>query len=356
MLSESPSHLSQYDFLLPPEQIAQFPAPRREQSRLLVIGRDGQPLHRGFAEIGELFRPGDVLVRNDTKVLPARLIGRRDTGGRVELLLLNPVAGDAVAWQAMAKPAKALASGKTLRFGALTAVVEAKHDDGTVTVSFPVDHAQFDRLLAQEGRMPLPPYIHRDDNEDAAVLAADRERYQTVYAAWSGAVAAPTAGLHFTPELFDRLRATGVEIVDLTLHVGAGTFLPVRTDNLDDHEMHSERFALSADTAATIQRARDQGRRVIAVGTTSARVLETVARDGGPLRAATGQTALFIRPGHTWRVVDVLVTNFHLPKSTLLVLVCALAGTNRLLGAYREAVNAGYRFFSYGDACWIQRV
>jgi len=203
--------------------------------------------------------------------------------------------------------------------------------------------------------MPLPPYIHRQDEEPPEVLAEDRERYQTVYARRDGAVAAPTAGLHFTPDLLAEIAARGVEVVDLTLHVGAGTFLPVRTERLDDHVMHAERYELSTESAAAIQTAREEGRRVVAVGTTATRVLETLGANGRPLAAAAGSTDLFIRSGHDWSVIDAMLTNFHLPKSTLLVLVCALAGTERLLAAYREAVAAQYRFFSYGDACWIER-
>ncbi len=354
MIKSRHNLLSTYEFELPPEQIAQHPTARRDESRLLVVPAAGPVVHRHFRDILDLLQPGDLLVRNNTRVLPARLIGTRDTGGRVELLLLEPTAVEGVRWRAMVKPGRATGPGRKLHFGELHAIVTEKHEDGTIDVSFPVAPEKFDRLLAREGRMPLPPYIHRDDEEAPRVLAADRERYQTVYAAQDGAMAAPTAGLHFTDAFFAQIAAHGVEVIDLTLHVGAGTFLPVRSERLDEHVMHCERFVLTADAAAKIQAARDAGRRIVAIGTTTARVLEHLGGKGR-LAATTGSTDLFITPGYAWRVVDVLVTNFHLPKSTLLVLVCALAGTERLLTAYREAVAAGYRFFSYGDACWIQR-
>jgi S-adenosylmethionine:tRNA ribosyltransferase-isomerase len=363
--------LARFDFTLPPALIAQHPAPRRDASRLLVISRSGPLRHLHFPDLVNLLQPEDLLVRNDTRVLPARLIGRRDTGGRVELLLLEPVG--AARWRALARPTKSLRPGKRLIFdfpvgaGLVSApggqtpapfvygnVIE-KHDDGAVVVEFAIDAEKFDALLATIGRMPLPPYIHRRDDETPEVLAEDRDRYQTIYAREPGAVAAPTAGLHFTDEVLARIRAKGVAIADLTLHVGAGTFLPVRVANLDDHVMHHERFALPPETADAIAACRRRGGRVAAVGTTTARVLETQANDDGAVRPGAGSTNLFIKPGHAWRAVDVLLTNFHLPKSTLLVLVCALAGTDRLLAAYREAVAREYRFFSYGDACWIER-
>jgi S-adenosylmethionine:tRNA ribosyltransferase-isomerase len=347
--------LSSYDYELPEAQIAQHPAARRDASRLLAIPRGADVEHRVFGDLVTLFRPGDLIVRNNTKVLPARLIGTRPTGGRVELLLLEPLPGPGVAWRAMAKPARALHPGGRLSFGSRPAVIRGKHADGTVDVDFPIDAAQFDALLAEEGRMPLPPYIRRGDNDPPAVPIEDRERYQTVYAREPGAVAAPTAGLHFTDDVFAQLAAAGVQLAEVTLHVGAGTFAPVRVERLDDHVMHRERFELTAEAAAQIQTARREGRRVIAVGTTTARVLETLGAGGRELVATRGDTNLFIRPGHAWSVVDALVTNFHLPKSTLLVLVCALAGPERMLAAYRAAVAAGYRFFSYGDACWIER-
>jgi S-adenosylmethionine:tRNA ribosyltransferase-isomerase len=347
--------LSDFDFELPRELIAQHPAPQRSDSRLLAIPREGPFCHKRFADIVGLVRPGDLLVRNNTKVLPARLIGKRANGGRAELLLLHPIVGDGLSWRAMAKPGKALRVGTALQFGRLAVTVTAKQGDGTVTARFETSSEDFLRLLAAEGRMPLPPYIRRADDEAPAVLAEDRERYQTIYAKIDGAVAAPTAGLHFTEEVFAALRAKGVEVAELTLHVGAGTFLPIRADRLNDHVMHAEWFNLPVATADAISACRERGGRVIAVGTTTARVLESVADESGALRPGVGETRLFIRPGHRWRAVDALVTNFHLPKSTLLVLVCALAGTERLLAAYRAAVRERYRFFSYGDACWIER-
>lgn len=346
--------LSFFDYQLPEELIAQHPAPRRPDSRLLVLRRDGLPEHRGFPEVTDLLRPGDLLVRNDTLVIPARLIGRRASGGRVELLLLRPLAG-AARWSAMIRPGKAVRPGSRLIFEEVAAEVEEKHPDGTVTVAFPLREDVFQKWLSGAGRMPLPPYIRRADDESAAVLEEDRRRYQTVYARQAGAVAAPTAGLHFTEEIFAALREKGVAIADLTLHVGAGTFLPVRTESLEDHVMHAEDFSLSEETARAVNACRDRGGRVVALGTTTARVLEAAGASGEPLTADAGSTDLFIKPGHRWRVVEALITNFHLPKSTLLVLVCALAGTDRLLAAYREAVARRYRFFSYGDACFLER-
>lgn len=347
-------HLSVFDYQLPEELIAQHPAPRRQDSRLLTLRRDAQPEHRRFPDVLDLLRPGDLLVRNDTKVIPARLLGRRASGGRVELLLLRPLA-DAARWSALIRPGKAVHPGNRLTFGEIAVEVEEKQPDGTVIVVFPLKDAAFTDWLAAAGRMPLPPYIRRADDEPAAVLDEDRRRYQTVYARQPGAVAAPTAGLHFTEELFTALRTKGVEIADLTLHVGAGTFLPVRTENLEDHAMHAEDYTLPEETALAINVCRNRGGRVVALGTTTARVLEAVGAAGGPLTAAAGSTNLFIKPGHHWQVVEALITNFHLPKSTLLVLVCALAGTDRLLAAYREAVARRYRFFSYGDACFLER-
>lgn len=347
--------LSAFDFDLPPEQIAQHPAQSRDQSRLLVISKNKPLEHLRFAQVTSLFKPGDLLIRNDTKVIPARLIGRRETGGRIELLLLEPKDTDTNRWLAIGRPARVLKPGTQLAFGPLNALVLEKDAKGNITVEFDCPPTEFERLIDQVGRTPLPPYIHRTDQEDPAVLAQDRERYQTVYAARPGAVAAPTAGLHFTDEILAQLRGQGVEIRDLTLHVGAGTFLPIRVDDIDRHQMHSERFDLPAETADAIARCRRRGGRLVAVGTTATRVLETLANDDGTVKPGRGRTEMFIKPGHRWRAVDVLLTNFHLPKGTLLVLVCALAGTERLLAAYQEAVARGYRFFSYGDACWIER-
>jgi len=347
--------LAQFDFALPAQLIAQHPASRRDESRLLAIPRRGLPRYLCFPDIVDLLEPMDLLVRNNTRVLPARLIGRRESGGRVELLLLEPAPGAGLRWTALARPAKSLRPGRCLIFGEVEAEVLAKADEGTVVVEFAADAGRFDELLATVGRMPLPPYIRRRDIEDAAVLAEDRERYQTIYAREPGAVAAPTAGLHFTDAVLARIRAKGVEIRDLTLHVGAGTFLPVRAENLDEHVMHHERFVLPRETAEAVAACRRRGGRIVAVGTTTARVLESQADGDGAVRPGAGSTDLFIKPGHAWRAVDVLLTNFHLPKSTLLVLVCAFAGTDRLLAAYRAAVAERYRFFSYGDACWIER-
>ncbi|MHA1570033.1 MAG: tRNA preQ1(34) S-adenosylmethionine ribosyltransferase-isomerase QueA [Alphaproteobacteria bacterium] len=346
--------LSTFDFDLPAELIAQHPAPRRDAGRLLVIPREGELKHRAFPDMVDLLREGDLLIRNNTRVIPARLIGKRETGGRVELVLLEP-AGEPTRWLAIGRPMRALRPGRRLHFGALTATVQERIDENTLSVSFAADPVVFDNLLAEAGRMPLPPYIKRSDDEDPEVLARDRERYQTVYARQPGAVAAPTAGLHFTDEIFTRIKEKGVEVREVTLHVGAGTFLPIRSEHLEDHIMHSEKYTLPEETAEAIRRCRERGGRLVAVGTTTTRVLETLARDDGNVAPGSGRTELFIKPGHRWRAVDALLTNFHLPKGTLLVLVCALAGTERLLAAYHEAVAQKYRFFSYGDACWIER-
>lgn len=347
--------LSDFDYELPPERVAQHPADRRDAGRLLVVPAAGALAHRRFSEVIDLVRPGDLLVRNNTRVFPARLIGRRDSGGRVELLLLRALADPGVVWQALARPARALRPGRRLLFGELAAQVERKFDDGTVAVAFDVDKQDFTAQLSAVGRMPLPPYIARKDDEDPAVLARDKQRYQTVYAREVGAVAAPTAGLHFTEELFAAIRARGVEIAEVTLHVAAGTFLPVREENIDEHRMHFEWYVLPPATADAVAACRERGGRVIAVGTTSSRVLETCGRADGRVEPDSGETDLFIRPGYQWKIVDALLTNFHLPRSTLLMLVCALAGTGRMLAAYREAVAREYRFFSYGDACWIEK-
>jgi len=347
--------LADFDYELPPRLIAQHPAARRDDSRLLVVPAAGEFAHRRFPDILELLRPGDLLVRNVTRVFPARLIGRRDSGGRVELLLLRPLAEPGIVWQTMARPARPLRPGKRLLFGELTATVARKLDDGTVAVAFDETGDDFFARLQRVGRMPLPPYIARKDAEDPAVIARDKQRYQTVYARETGAVAAPTAGLHFTGELFAAAAARGVEIAEVTLHVAAGTFLPVRVENLAEHRMHHEWYELPAAPAAAVAACRARGGRVVAVGTTSARVLETRGREGGRVEPGRGETDLFIYPGYRWLVVDVLLTNFHLPRSTLLMLVCALAGHGRMLAAYREAVARDYRFFSYGDACWIEK-
>jgi len=338
-----------YDYDLPESLIAQSPAPSRTASRLLVLDRARDSLeHRVFADILEYLRPADCLVLNDTKVIPARLLGALPTGGRVELLLLRSLGGDE--WECLARPAGKLRPGRTARFGEgpfLDAEVTAIVDDTgrrrvRLSSSLPVREA-----IERVGHVPLPPYIRRDDAEP------DRERYQTVYAVHPGSAAAPTAGLHFDEDLLRRLEGSGVRVARLTLHVGLGTFRPITADRLDQHTMHSESYVVSEECAQCANAAREAGGRIVAVGTTSVRTLESASDTEGRLHPCTGETELFIRPGHRFRAVDALLTNFHLPRSSLLVLVSALAGRERVLAAYREAVARGYRFFSYGDAMLI---
>jgi S-adenosylmethionine:tRNA ribosyltransferase-isomerase len=351
--------VSDFDYDLPPELIAQRPPERRGESRLLVIPRQGGPLqHRAFADLPGYLRPGDCLVLNDTKVLPARLIGRRATGGQVELLLLRPLGGGL--WEALGKPARRLRVGERVSFGgghaegptsvgpqALTAEIVGVGDEGLRTVR--LEHeGDLLPLLEQVGQMPLPPYIRREHPE-----TEDRARYQTVYADRPGAVAAPTAGLHFTDELLGRIEAMGVTTARLTLHVGLGTFRPMAVERLADHVMHAEWYRVPPPAAATINQARQTGGRIVAVGTTVVRTLETVVGDTGLIGPGEGTTDLFITPGFQFRAVDALLTNFHLPRSSLLVLVSAFAGRERILEAYHEAIAHGYRFYSYGDATLI---
>lgn len=337
--------LADFDFTLPPELIAQHPLPDRSASRLLHVC--GDELHDlAFADVGRMFAPGEVLVLNDTRVIKARLLGRKPSGGRVEALI-ERIVEPRRAW-ALVRTSHAPKPGATLQFGdgtsTVTATVRGRHEDFL--------DLDFDQnilfTLEALGRVPLPPYIaHADDANDAA-------RYQTVFARAPGAVAAPTAGLHFTAELLDRLRARGVRIVTLTLHVGAGTFQPVRVQRIRDHVMHSEWYEIDAEAAGVVNRARAQGHRVTAVGTTSLRALESAARDG-QVAASADETRLFIAPGFRFRIVDRLITNFHLPRSTLLMLVSAFAGMARTRAAYAHAIAQRYRFFSYGDAMLLER-
>jgi len=347
-----------FDYDLPRDLIAQHPLPKRDESRLLVLRRhSGETEHRVFREIADLLDPGDLLVLNDTRVIPARLIGRRPTGGRIEVLLISPVVGGTSPsreiWRAMLKGLARIKVGEKLSLegGALTCTLHARLPDGQVHLAFPISHDEVLATLGRVGRAPLPPYIKRPPRGDPD-RAADRERYQTVYAERPGAIAAPTAGLHFTPEVFAALDARGVRRTTLTLHVGLGTFKPVKVERVEDHVMHAEWFELPAAAAEAIAATRAAGRRVVAIGTTATRVLETVARQPrwGP---ASGTTGLFITPGFEFRATDALVTNFHLPRSTLLMLVAAFAGRERLLAAYAEATRLGYRFYSFGDAMLI---
>jgi len=335
---------SDFDYDLPTELIAQYPAEKRDGSRLLVIRRDtGSVEHRLFSDIWEYLRTGDVLVVNDSRVIPARLLGRRSTGGRAEMFVLRDLGADR--WEVLVRPGARIRDGADLTFGEgrLTAHVLDTLPDGKRTVSLSAEggvQAAMDEL----GAIPLPPYIDREPEP------LDGTRYQTVYARVPGAVAAPTAGLHFTDELLAGLAADGVELARLTLHVGIGTFRPVAVDDPEEHVMDFERYEVSEPAAATINSAREAGGRVVAVGTTSVRTLESVAGAGGRVIPGEGSTDLFIRAPYDYRCVDMLLTNFHLPKSTLLMLVSAFAGRELVLDAYAEAVSEGYRFYSYGDA------
>jgi len=337
-----------FDYPLPPQAIAQEAAPRGE-SRLLALDFEGASRHRGIRDLPALLSPGDLLVTNDTRVIPARLFGRREgSGGAVEILLLERVGP--VEWEALTRPGRKTRPGARLDFGGLSAEITAIGEDGRRRLAFsePVE-GHLDRL----GHVPLPPYIHRADT------AADRERYQTVWARHPGSVAAPTAGLHFDEALLAAVRERGVGIAHVTLHVGIGTFRPVAVEEIAEHRMERERYTLPEETAAAIRQARRQGGRVVAVGTTVVRTLEGHAAasdtDAGDLAAGAGATELFITPGFRFRVVDALLTNFHLPRSTLLMLVAAFAGRERVLAAYEEALRLGYRFFSYGDAMFATR-
>ena len=337
-----------FDFHLPEELIAQTPLEKRDASRLLVVDRSsGEFSDQHFDSIIDQLQPGDALVMNNTRVLPARLYGEKPgTGGHVELLLLKNTEGDQ--WEVLAKPAKRLKVGAQVSFGdgRLTATVVDELEHGGRIVRFDYQGI-FLEVLESLGEMPLPPYIHEK--------LTDRERYQTVYAKENGSAAAPTAGLHFTKELLAQIEAKGVKLVYLTLHVGLGTFRPVSVDNLDDHEMHSEFYTLSEEAASTLREVKANGHRIIAVGTTSIRTLETIGNKfQGDIQADSGWTNIFIKPGYQWQIVDAFSTNFHLPKSTLVMLVSAFAGRDLTLKAYEHAIAERYRFFSFGDAMFIK--
>lgn len=342
--------VSLFDYELPSELIAQEPSEPRDASRLLVLERaSGAWEDRRFAELPELLQPGDCLVANRSRVIPARLLGTAvEGGGAVELLLLRPVEDER--WEAMVRPGRRCRVGATvdLAGGAARARVVGEGSEGTRVVAIEAPWPVRE-LMERHGLPPLPPYIGRHD----APKPEDRERYQTVYAREEGSVAAPTAGLHFTPELLARLAGRGVPVHYLTLHVGPGTFRPIRAGRVEDHRLEAEPIDIPEETAEAVERARREGRRVVAVGTTTTRALEWAAAEDGRVRACTGLADLFIRPGHRFRVVDALVTNFHLPRSSLLVLVSAFAGRDLVLAAYRHALAARYRFYSYGDAMLI---
>ena len=334
-------------FDLPQELIAQDPLEDRSSSRLLVLDKKtGKTQHRIFKDIVEYLRPGDCLVINDTKVIPARLFGvKKDTGAKIEVLLLKRRENDI--WETLVKPGKKAKPGTVIDFGdgILTGTVIETVDDGNRLIQFSYEGI-FEEILDRLGQMPLPPYITHQ--------LKDKNRYQTVYAKYDGSAAAPTAGLHFTPELLQQVKDMGVDIAEVTLHVGLGTFRPVKVDNILEHHMHSEFYMVTQEAADKINNAKKNGHRVICVGTTSCRTIESAADENGMLKESSGWTEIFIYPGYQFKVLDCLITNFHLPESTLLMLVSALAGREHVLAAYEEAVKEGYRFFSFGDAMFIQ--
>ncbi len=338
--------VSEFNYELPEELIAQTPIEKRDESRLMVLNKQQQTIeHKTFKNIIDYLEAGDVLVRNNTKVIPARLYGKKETGANVEFLLLNHIEGDI--WECIVRPGNKLHVGNKVIFGEglLTADILEIMAGGTRKVEFHYEGI-FNEILDQIGLMPLPPYIHEELKQ--------KERYQTVYAKYNGSAAAPTAGLHFTEELLRKLQEKGVVIANVTLHVGIGTFRPVKEETVEAHEMHSEHYYIKQEDADKINQAKKNGKRIIAVGTTSCRVLETVADENGYIQATEGDTQIFIYPGYRFKILDGLITNFHLPQSTLLMLVSALAGKDYIMKAYQQAVQEKYRFFSFGDAMLIQ--
>lgn len=338
--------VSDFNYNLPEELIAQVPIEKRDESRLMVLDKGKKIIeHKHFSDILDYLEPGDCLVRNNTKVIPARLYGKKETGANVEFLLLNNIEGDI--WESIVRPGNKLHVGTKVIFGdgLLTAEVLDIMPGGTRKVKFYYEGI-FNEILDRIGMMPLPPYIHESLKE--------KDRYQTVYAKYEGSAAAPTAGLHFTEELLEKIKEKGIEIANVTLHVGIGTFRPVKETEVEKHDMHSEHFYIKQEDADKINRAKREGKRVISVGTTSCRVLETVADENGFVRETEEDTKIFIYPGYKFKCLDALITNFHLPQSTLLMLVSALADRDYILKAYNEAVNQKYRFFSFGDAMLIK--
>ncbi len=337
---------SDFDYYLPPEHIAQTPAEPRDQSRLLVINRaDGAIEHRYFFDIIDHLQSGDVLVLNESRVIPARLLGHKVGGGaKIELLLLNRI--ESGVWEALVKPGRRIRSGTVIEIesekypGSMSAEVQVKNDNGTVTV-----HLSNENLIDGLGDVPLPPYIHTP--------VTDPERYQTVYAKTKGSVAAPTAGLHFTPELLSVIESKGVELLFVTLHVGLGSFRPVKTENPTEHSLHREFCEVSSDIAQKLNSAKKEGRRIVGVGTTAVRAVEWATDSNGEILPFTGWNELYILPGYQFRAIDAMITNFHLPRSTLLMLVAGFAGREFILDAYNEAVQRDYRFYSFGDAMLI---
>lgn len=339
--------ITDFDFYLPKELIAQHPLKQRDEARLMVLDKNsGNVEHKVFRDIIDYLNPGDCLVLNDTRVLPARLIGSKEgTGGKMEILLLKRTEDDT--WETLVKPGKRARVGSRFNFGngELKAEILEEKEDGNRMVKF--EYAGiFEEVLDRLGQMPLPPYIKEK--------LEDKEMYQTVYSKEEGSAAAPTAGLHFTKELLSKIAEKGVEIAFLTLHVGLGTFRPVKVENIEDHDMHSEYYRMTKDTSDKINKAKETGHKIVAVGTTSCRTLETIGDEDGRVREQSGWTDIFIYPGYKYKVVDNLITNFHLPESTLIMLVSALCGRENILNAYKIAVDEKYRFFSFGDAMFIK--
>ncbi|MBO5733952.1 MAG: tRNA preQ1(34) S-adenosylmethionine ribosyltransferase-isomerase QueA [Clostridia bacterium] len=338
--------VSDFDYFLPEELIAQTPLAERPSSRLLVLDKEtGEVSHRTFRDILDYLNEGDCLVLNDTRVLPARLLGTNATGAAIEFLLLSQKEGDI--WEIIVRPGRKCTPGKVITFGdgLLSGEILEVLDNGNRIVKFSYNGI-FNEILDSLGEMPLPPYIHEK--------LADRDRYQTVYARHDGSAAAPTAGLHFNEEFLEEIKARGIKLAFVTLHVGLGTFRPVKVEKITDHEMHKESYIVSEQTAKTINETKKSGKKVVCVGTTSTRVLESIADENGYVSPCSGETGIFIYPGYKFRCLDALITNFHLPKSTLVMLVSALAGRENVLAAYNEAVKEKYRFFSFGDAMFIK--
>lgn len=339
--------LEEFDYNLPEELIAQVPIQKRDESRLMVVDREKRTIEdKVFRDVIDYLEPGDCLVRNNTKVIPARLYGKKDTGANVEFVLLKRLDGDI--WESIVRPGNKLKPGSKVIFGdgLLKAEILDVLEDGTRKVKFEYDGI-FNEILDQIGLMPLPPYIHESLKEN--------DRYQTVYAKYEGSAAAPTAGLHFTPELLKKIEEKGIKIANVTLHVGIGTFRPVKEENIEEHKMHTEHFYIKQEDVDKINETKKNGKKVIAVGTTSCRVLETVADENtGLVKQIESDTGIYIYPGYKFKCVDGLITNFHLPKSTLLMLVSALADREFILEAYNKAVEEKYRFFSFGDAMFIK--
>ncbi|WP_294354680.1 tRNA preQ1(34) S-adenosylmethionine ribosyltransferase-isomerase QueA [uncultured Clostridium sp.] len=339
--------VTDFDFYLPEELIAQHPLEKRDQSRLMVLDRNtGEIEHKKFYDIIDYLEKGDTLVLNNTRVMPARLIGEKEhTGGKIEFLLLKRVEGDK--WECLAKPGKSAKPGRRFTFGEgkLIAEVIEVLENGNRIIEFTYEGI-FEQVLDSLGEMPLPPYIHE--------RLEDRERYQTVYSKEEGSAAAPTAGLHFTKELLQKIKDKGINLAYVTLHVGLGTFRPVKVETIENHDMHSEFYILNEENADIINETKRRGNRVISVGTTSTRTLETIADESGLVKAQSGWTNIFIYPGYKFKIIDNLITNFHLPESTLIMLVSTLAGREHVLAAYNEAVKEKYRFFSFGDAMFIK--